>query len=90
MRFVLRLPSLQQLRRDRMLSAVLVSVGLHMGLVALGFAAMSWGSHAPVPLPVYTVSLVDLPQPGPAPGGGPARLIGLVYLINVFGHFVCG
>jgi len=33
---------------------------------------MSWGSDAPVPLPVYTVSLVDLPQPGPAPAGEPA------------------
>lgn len=72
MRFVLRLPTLQQLRRDRMLPAVLVSVGLHLGMVALGFAAMSWGSDAPVPLPVYTVSLVDLPQPGPAPAGEPA------------------
>ena len=69
MRFVLRLPSLQQLRRDRMLPAVLVSIGLHLGMVAVGFAAMSWGSDAPVPLPVYTVSLVDLPQPGPAPAG---------------------
>ena len=71
MRFVLRLPSLQQLRRDRMLPAVLVSVGLHLGMVAVGFAAMSWGSNVSVPLPVYTVSLVDLPQSGPAPAGGP-------------------
>ena len=71
MRFVLRLPSLQQLRRDRMLPAVLVSIGLHLGMVAVGFAAMRWGSDAPVPLPVYTVSLVDLPQSDPAPARGP-------------------
>ncbi len=72
MRFVLRLPSLRQLRRDRMVPAILVSLGLHLGMVAVGFAAMNWGGTASVPLPVYTVSLVDLPQPGPAPAGGPA------------------
>ncbi len=71
MRFVLRLPSLQQLRRDRMIPAFLVSVGLHLAMVALGFAAMSWGGDASVPLPVYTVSLVELPQSGPAPAGAP-------------------
>jgi protein TonB len=53
-----------------MLPAVLVSVGLHLGMVAVGFAAVSWGSNASVPLPVYTVALVDLPQSGPAPAGG--------------------
>ncbi len=76
MRFVLRLPSLQQLRRDRMIPAILVSVGLHLAMVAVGFAAMSWGGDASVPLPVYTVSLVELPQSGPAPAGAappPAR-----------------
>lgn len=70
MRFVLRLPSLRQLRRESMLPAILASVALHLGMVALGFAAMNWGSNSEFPLPVYTVSLVELPQPGEPPAGG--------------------
>jgi len=72
MRFVLRLPDLQQLRGDSMLPAMVVSIVLHLGIVVMGIAAMSWGSDAAVPLPVYTVALVELPQSGQASSGEPA------------------
>jgi TonB family protein len=71
-RFVLRLPSLEQLRRDGMLSALLISIGLHVGLVAAAVAARTWRGEQDLPLPVYTVDLVELPVAAPAPAGGDA------------------
>jgi protein TonB len=53
-----------------MLQATAVSVGLHVGLCVLVFVAVGPASTAPVPLPVYTVDLVDLPGDEGPPGGG--------------------
>jgi protein TonB len=57
-----------------MVQAAAVSVGLHVGLAVLVFVAVGPASTAPVPLPVYTVDLVDLPAGAPeqpAAGGAP-------------------
>ncbi len=67
MRFIIRFPSLREDSRG-MLRATVLSVLLHVGAAGAVLVALGFQQSAPLPLPVYIVSLVDFP-PEPAAAG---------------------